>query len=113
VGFLIRILSTLLGLWTASHLVTGFGVQGGWQGYLIASIVLVVLNLILRPILKLVSFPLVMITFGLFSIVLNALILWLASQISGYITIGNIWALLWATIIISIINIFTHYKKQN
>jgi len=111
VGFFVRILSTLLGLWAASHLVTGFSLQGGWQGYLISALVLVVLNLLLRPILKLVSFPLIMISLGLFSIVLNALILWLASQISGYISIENLWALMWATVIISLINLFTHFLK--
>jgi putative membrane protein len=111
VGFFIRILSTLLGLWTASQLVTGFAVRNGLQGYLIATIVLVVLNLLLRPLLKLVSFPLIIVSLGLFSIVLNALILWLASQISGYIVIDHILALLWATIIISLINLFTHKIK--
>jgi len=101
-----------LGLWAAGHLVHGFAVNGGWQGYLITAIVLVLLNLLLRPILKLVSFPLIIISLGLFSIVINALILWLASQITGgYVSIENLWALLWATIIISIINIFTHWLK--
>lgn len=108
--FFLKLLSTLLGLWVASYLLSGFVVIGGWQGYLIAAVVLVLLNLLLRPLLKLVSFPLILLTFGLFSVVINAIILWLASQFTGFLVINNLLTLLWATIIISFINLFTHRK---
>ena len=108
--FFLRLLSTFLGLWVASYLLSGFKVTGGWEGYLIAGLVLVLLNLLLRPLLKLISCPLILITLGLFSIVINAIILWLTSQFTGFIVIDNLWTLLGATLIISIINLFT-YKK--
>ena len=104
-GFFIRVISTLLGLWVADQLLAGFAINGGWQGYLLAVIVLVLLQLLVKPILKLLSFPLIIITLGLFTIVINALILWLASQFTHYIVIDNLITLLWATLIVSIINI--------
>lgn len=109
--FFVRLLSTLLGLWVANHLVGGFAVKGGWEGFLLAALVLVILNLLLRPILKLISFPLIIVSLGLFSIVINALILWLVSQFTPYIAIDGLLSLLLATIIISVINLLTHWLK--
>ena len=110
-GFFIRLLATLLGLWAADKWLAGFSVEGGWQGYLIATLILVLLNLLVRPILKLISLPLIIITLGLFTIVINAVILWLASQFTGYIAIDGLISLLWATVIISAINIVVHWFK--
>ncbi|MGD0977107.1 MAG: phage holin family protein [Minisyncoccia bacterium] len=109
--FLLRLLFTLLGLWLATKLLTGFVVVGGWESYLIVAVVLVVLNLLLRPILKLISFPIILLTLGLFSIVINAIILWLTSQITGMLLINNLLTLLWATLIISVLNMFANWKK--
>lgn len=111
-GLIIGLFSNILALYLAGLLVFGFAVVGGWKGLLVAGVIIGLLNMIVRPIIKLVSFPLILLTFGLFSIVINALILWLASQFTGYIVIENIIALVWATVIVSVINILAGWIKD-
>jgi len=108
-GFFIRIFTTLLGLWVADKLLGGFQVNGGWKGYLIAAIVLALLNLVIRPIIKLVSLPLIILTLGFFSIIVNALMLWLTANLTNYIHYSDLTALLLATLTISTINFVTHW----
>lgn len=104
---ILRFLLNLLGLWLANNLVAGFAVTGGWKGYVIAGIVLVLLNLLVKPVLKLVTLPLIILSLGLFGLVINALILWLASQFTPYIVIDNLAALLWATVILTAVNLLS------
>ncbi len=55
-----------------------FAVLGGWKGYLIAAIIFGVLNGIVKPILKVLSLPFVVITAGLFIFVINMFLVWFA-----------------------------------
>lgn len=111
VYFIVRILGNTLGLYAAFWLVPGFIVNGGIKEFLLAGLVLSILNLVVRPILKLISFPIIMLTLGLFTIVINALLLWVVDYIFSFITISNLTALVWATIIIGIVNIFIPSRK--
>ncbi len=110
-GIVVGLLANILALYLAGLWVAGFAIVGGWWGYLIAGLVLGILNLIVRPILKIVSFPLILMSLGLFLIVINAIILWLAAQLTNYIVIENLIALLWATLIIAAVNFIAHWFK--
>ncbi len=103
--FIIRILGNAVALYVAFYLVTGFVVSGSWEQYLIAGLVLALLNMIVRPILKLISFPLILLTLGLFTFVINMLILWLLDYLVTFVTIESFVALFWGTIIVSIVNL--------
>jgi putative membrane protein len=107
-GFIVGLLANILGLYLAQLWVSGFSVSGGWKGYLIAGIVLGILNLIVKPILKIISAPLIIISLGLFLIVINAVTLWLAAQLTSLIIVENLVTLLWATVVISLVNFFAH-----
>ena len=110
-GILIGFAANILGLYLAQLWVSGFVVVGGWKEYLIAGLALGVLNLIVRPILKIFTFPLVVVSLGLFLIVINAIILWFVAQLTGYIVIDNYVALLWATLVIAAVNFITRWFK--
>ncbi|MEK7151767.1 MAG: phage holin family protein [Patescibacteria group bacterium] len=110
-GLIISFASNVLAIYLAQLWVAGFIVIGGWKEYLIAGLVLGVLNLIIRPILKIVTFPLVIVSLGLFLIVINAVILWLVAQLTGYIIIDSYFALLWATILVAVVNFITRWFK--
>ena len=102
--FFVRILGNSAGLYIAYRFVPGFDFNGGLKEFLIAGVILGVLNLVLKPILKFISFPVIILTFGLFSLVINALILWLVDYIFEFILIYDLMALALATIVITIIN---------
>lgn len=59
---------------------TGVVATGGWQLYMAGGIILGLLNVIVRPILKIFGFPFIILTFGLFILVINAIILWLLEK---------------------------------
>lgn len=70
-----------LALFLASRLLDGMVFQGGIWAYLIVGLLLTVLNFAIKPILKLLTFPLVFLTGGLFLIIINALILYFAQHL--------------------------------
>lgn len=105
IGFIIRIIGNCLALYAAVWLINDFAFSGGIKEYLIAGSVLGLLNLVVKPILKLISTPFIILTLGLFTIVINALILWVVDYMFDFMMIPDITTLLLATVIISIINI--------
>lgn len=105
-GFIIRILGNSLALYIAFLLVPGFIVKGGAKEYLIAGILLGLLNVIVKPVLKVVTLPIIIITLGLFILILDAVMLWAVDYIFDFVIIQDVWALAWATIIVGIVNLF-------
>ena len=80
---LIRWFITSISLLVAAWLVPGIHVdQGGWLVFAGMAVVLGLVNAILRPILKLLSCPLIILTLGVFVLVINGLTLWIASSIA-------------------------------
>ncbi len=106
VSFIIRILGNSLALYVANLLVPGFIVSGGWKEYLLAGMVLGALNLIVKPVLKAISMPLIILTLGLFTLVINGLLLWTVDYIFDFVSINSLATLLYAAVIVSIVNIF-------
>jgi putative membrane protein len=80
---LIRWAITSLSLFVAAWLVPGIQVQSNaWTIFAAMAVILGLVNAIVRPVLKLLSCPLILLTLGLFVLVINGLTLWLASAIA-------------------------------
>ena len=86
--FLIRLLATAAALWVAVELVPGITYTGELVGLLGVALVFGLDNAFIRPILAALTCPLVVLTLGLFVFILNALMLWLTSAISGQLGIN-------------------------
>jgi putative membrane protein len=82
-----RILVNCFALFLLEFIAPGFHIFGGFVALFIASVVLTLLFLIVKPILQVLSLPLNAITFGLFSFVINAILLWLAGLFVKQISI--------------------------
>ena len=74
-SFILSFLVTAGSLAIAIWIVDGLEFTGSWWEFLIVAVILGLANLIVKPILRLLSLPIVLITFGLFLIVVNALVL--------------------------------------
>ena len=86
-----------------SWLLSGMNVSGGIGAYLWVAALFGVVNAILGTLLRLLTLPLMIITLGLFSIVVNAAMLELIDAISSHLTIDDFfWTAIWAAIILSI-----------
>ena len=104
VSFIVRILGNSLALYAAAWFVPGFYFTGGLKEYALAGVVLGLLNMTVKPVLKLISMPVIILTLGLFTIVINALLLWAVDYIFDFITIQDIMTLVWATLVIVVVN---------
>jgi putative membrane protein len=107
VGIILRLAINAAAVWLAVVLVDGLGHEGEWWTLVIIAAVLAVLNTFVKPILKLLSLPVVILTLGLFLLVLNALMLQIVVAISdatglGLTSTGFFWATFLGAIVISI-----------
>jgi putative membrane protein len=108
---LIRWAVAALAIFIAVWLVPGITVDGGgWIIYAIMAVILGLVNAIVRPLLKLMTCPLILLTLGLFVLVVNALTFWLASSIAvNWFNVGfyvdGFWAAFWGALIVSIITV--------
>jgi putative membrane protein len=94
---------TALAIWIVSRLVPGFQVTGATAA-LIAAVVIGFVNATLGLFLKIVTFPLTLLTFGLFWLVINALMIELASAIVPGFHVTGFWAAFWGAIVLSLVN---------
>ena len=104
--FLIRLLVNAAALWVATRLVPGVSFDGGALPFLGVALVFGVVNAFIRPVLKLLTFPLILVTLGLFALVVNGLMLWLTSSLSASLGLGfhvsGFWAAFWGAIVVSL-----------
>ncbi len=107
---LLTLLGTAASVWVAVWIVDGFEFDGEWWQLLIVAVIVGVSNAIIKPILQFFSLPLIVLTLGLFLIIVNALVLQLAVWFSGpdvfnlgLTSDGFWWTTFWASIVISIV----------
>src|SRR5512144_762252 len=86
--FLLRLLINAAALWVATRIVPGVTYSGEGATLLLVALVFGVLNALLRTLLALLSCPLLILTLGLFTFVINAVILLVTSSLSGSIGLG-------------------------
>ncbi|GAB4589346.1 phage holin family protein [Nocardia sp. IFM 10818] len=114
---ILRLLITGVAIWLASEWVDGISIvapedQDSTTGKIIviavAAVIFTIVNALVKPLVQLLSLPLVILTLGLFLLVINALMLWLTSVItettSYQLHVDGFWAAVFGGIIISIVN---------
>lgn len=107
-AFLARLLINAAALWVATRLVPGVTYAGSWLPFLGVAFVFGVINTIIRPVAKILTFPLIILTLGLFALVVNGLMLWLTSTLSAALGLGfhvdGFWAAFWGALVVSIVS---------
>lgn len=82
-NLIIRFAAIMLSLFAAAYFLPGIRVRGdGWIVYSAMAVILSIVNLVIRPVLKFFSFPLRVLTLGLFTLVINAFTFWFSSYIA-------------------------------
>jgi putative membrane protein len=107
---MLTFLATAVSLWVAVWLVDGLEFDGEWYQFLIIAAIMGLANTIVKPILKLFSLPLILLTLGLFLLIVNALVLQLVIWLSGpsvfdlgLTSTGFFWATFWASVVVSLV----------
>jgi len=102
--FIVRILGNALAISLAAFYVSNFSFPRDWKLLLLAGLILAIFNAVLKPLLKLISAPLMILSLGLFSFVINAALLWLLSLFLPQLRIQGFWAYFWGVLIVSLLN---------
>ena len=103
-GFLVRLIVNAAALWVAAQLVPGIVVTG-LVPLLLAALVLGLINAIVRPVLLVLTFPLTLVTLGLFIFVLNAFCLWLTSRLVPGFEVQTFWSAFLGSLVISVVSL--------
>jgi len=108
--FLIRWAINAIALYVAVAVVPGIQAQSAsWLSYIWLALIFGVINALLNPLLKLLTCPLILLTLGLFTLVINTFLFYLAGYIGeafgvGF-TVDGFWAALLGSIVVSIVSI--------
>ena len=101
-NFLIRLFVNALALAAAAWLIDGIQMGGGFFDVLLVALVFGVLNAILKPLLLLFSLPLLIVTLGLFALVVNAGMLMITASLLDDFAVSGFWAAFLGSLVISI-----------
>jgi putative membrane protein len=106
---ILRILIIMASLWVAIRFVEGVEFHGSLTALLGVALVFGVVNAFLKPLIKALTCPLVILTLGLFTLVINAFLLWLTGVLSESLGLGfqvtGAWPAFWGGLVISIVSI--------
>jgi len=106
-------LVNLIALMAAAQFVPGFGINSNIENLLILTGIFTFINLLIKPILKLVFSPFILLSLGLFSLVINAIILKLLDIWSVNVTISGIQALIYSTLLITAVNLLLTFIAKS
>lgn len=108
--FVLRLLINAVALYAAVYLVDGIHLQNNsWLAIFVLALIFGLINALLRPLLKLLTCPLILLTLGLFTLVINTFLFYLTGQIGqafGYgFTVDGFWPAFWGALIVSIVSV--------
>ena len=101
---LVRLIINAVGLVAAARFVDGIALTDSIGGILIVALIFGVVNALIRPILTVLSIPFILITMGLFTLVINAVMLSITSGLSGNLAVDGFGSAFWGAIVISIVS---------
>ncbi len=105
---LLRWLINAAAVYAAIMLVEGIGVSGGWMVFFWVALILGLVNALIAPLIKLLTCPLILLTLGLFTLVINALMLqlaaWVASRVGLGFSVDGFVAAFWGALVISVVS---------
>jgi putative membrane protein len=107
-NFVVRLLVNAAALWVATQIVPGVDYRGEAVPFFGVALVFGIVNAFIRPVAKLLAFPIIILTLGIFALVVNGLMLWLTSALSSALGLGfhvsGFWAALFGALVVSIVS---------
>ncbi len=107
--FILRWVINAIAIFLAIKFVPGIHLQSGLVSVIWLALIFGLVNAFLRPLLKLLTCPLIVLTLGLFTLLINAFLFWLTGQIGHLfgimLTFAGFWPIFWGALVISIVSI--------
>ena len=101
--FLLHWAIIAVSLWAASQLFNGIRF-GSTTALVVSALLLGLANAVVRPLLVVMTLPLTMLTFGLFLLVINAVMLMLVARLVDGFKVAGFWTAFWASLFISVLS---------
>lgn len=101
---IIRLVINAIALWLAATLISGIELSSNLWEVLIVAIIFGLINALIKPVIKLISLPLIAVTLGLFTLVINAFLLLLTSWLSSALTVDGLIPAFLGAIVISLVS---------
>ena len=112
-NFIVRIVINALALWAAAALVSGITLSSDVGQVVLVALVFGVINAILKPILMIVSFPFLVVTLGLFALVVNAALLMITARLVDSFSVDGWGAALLGSIVVSLVTMLLGGLKDD
>src|SRR3989344_6996937 len=105
---LLRYLGTVAAVALTINLVPGILYTGGWTTILLVALVWSVIVIVIRPVLQILTLPITILTFGLFSLFLNALLFYAMAWIVPGFVVAGFWSAFLGAVVLSILTWLIH-----
>jgi putative membrane protein len=114
--FIVRLLINAAALWVATRIVPGVSYSGGWMAFLAVALIFGVVNTVIGFATKILTFPLIIVTLGLFIFVINGLMLWLTSAVSSTLGLGfnvaGFWPAFWGALVVTLVSMAIRFVMR-
>ena len=102
----VRLVVNAVAIWAAAELITGVTLTSDPWGIALVALVFGIINAVLKPIARLIGFPFIILTLGLFALVINAGLLALTATLTNALTIAGFWPAVLGALVVSIVSWF-------
>lgn len=102
----LRLIINALALWAAAWAVPGVSFRGELWELLIVAIVFGLVNALIRPVVRFLALPLLILTLGLLTFVINALMLWLTAGLTDSLAVTGFWPAFWGALVVTVVSFF-------
>ncbi|MFI5240855.1 MAG: phage holin family protein [Microgenomates group bacterium] len=106
-NLLIRLAINAFALLVVAYLVPGFHLANLWTA-VVAAIAIGVVNTFIKPVLQLIALPISLLTFGIFSFLINVVLLWWTAKFVPGFSIESFTTAIFASIVLSLVSWFLH-----
>jgi putative membrane protein len=107
--FILRWIINAIALYAAVYLVPGVSLEGNWVSIIWLALIFGLINAFLRPLLTLLTCPLIILTLGLFTLLINTFLFWLTSPVGQAfgidLTIDGFWSAFLGGLVISVVSV--------
>lgn len=107
--FILRWIINAIAIFLAVKFVPGIRLESGLTSIIWLALILGLINAFVRPVLKFLTCPLIVLTLGLFTLFINTFVFWLTAQVGQFvgidITIEGFWAAFWGALLVSVVSV--------
>jgi len=107
--FILRWAINAIALFLAVYIVPGVNLEGGFTSIIWLALIFGLINAFLRPLLKLLTCPLIFLTLGLFTLLINTFLFWLTGQVGQFVgislTINGFWPAFFGGLVVTVVSV--------